>query len=748
MADDLGATLCHVPVERGSSSSSPVNSDGLCISCAKVDLATLFSGPRYPERHFEKLRVFLSNLYHLLNNDTCSLCRLVKFAITETDYRSAMAGLQEEDIDVFLEPWRADVADGPILVEEAAQTRTATSLAFHLQSTKGPNHDLEHFHPNDIKLLYPDSFIKGRPLFNGRPASTIKADLSLAKKWISSCERHHSLCLNPSSRASDSYRKTFQLIAVESRSVIKADPIHSRYAALSYVWGYTPNDYSAFQDSQRERAGASLNVHHEPLPERLPRSIEDSLQVCKSLGLRYLWVDLFCIDQTGSETKQIQIENMGNTYRNATVTLVAAIGKDSEAGLPGVRNYEGMCGQHVETIKEQKYITGLPTLEDQVRDGRWAERGWTFQEGLLSSRCLIFGGYDVSFLCRSGHWRESLNSVEELYRDNGMPISLATEEIEHYPLATHTLTSDLWNFGDYVEIVKAYTLRDLSRESDVIHAIEGYLGMINNYTGVQFLSGLPVVNLAHGLLWKGLWSEQRSGFPTWSWTGWSGGYRYWPFFENVSVPVRTGEEALDGPENARAPGLQRRLVTLYGDDYPEPCFKNHIIQKLADIAPESNGWLCVESFIARISLIPLSDPDGDKSGEAEGFPARDPTLPPRYPPVPVTIDPQEIYETPRMTIVDRHGSPLKEYRNDFQLSLPHWTEGKTLNWILNSPFHEFLMIARWEEEWGPHEYTNFNYVSALLIQREGEFAVRAGSMLVPIDDWDIVSPTLEKVYLV
>jgi hypothetical protein len=56
----------------------------------------------------------------------------------------------------------------------------------------------------------------------------------------------------------------------------------------------------------------------------------------KGLGISYIWVDKYCIDQENAEQKQEQIPIMGQIYERAEVTIIAAVGRDANAGLSGI----------------------------------------------------------------------------------------------------------------------------------------------------------------------------------------------------------------------------------------------------------------------------------------------------------------------------------------------------------------------------------------------------------------------------
>jgi hypothetical protein len=73
-----------------------------------------------------------------------------------------------------------------------------------------------------------------------------------------------------------------------------------------------------------------------PLPDFLPPTIEDALQLVKDLGEKYLWVDSLCIIKDDPDMS-IQINQMDRIYGTAVATIVAAAGRDVGAGLRGIR---------------------------------------------------------------------------------------------------------------------------------------------------------------------------------------------------------------------------------------------------------------------------------------------------------------------------------------------------------------------------------------------------------------------------
>jgi hypothetical protein len=70
--------------------------------------------------------------------------------------------------------------------------------------------------------------------------------------------------------------------------------------------------------------------------EKLPATIRDAIIVVLALGYRYLWIDRYCIEQADCPARHSQIQQMGNIYNSASITIIAAAGSTPYHGLPGV----------------------------------------------------------------------------------------------------------------------------------------------------------------------------------------------------------------------------------------------------------------------------------------------------------------------------------------------------------------------------------------------------------------------------
>lgn len=377
-----------------------------------------------------------------------------------------------------------------------------------------------------------------------------RIEWEIVKDWIRHCQADHSVSCG---RKQPLAVTGFEVIDCSSRKVVQL-PHNLQFAALSYCWG---------------RSKESPTFAHR-LPERTSRVVEDAIVATQKLGLQYLWVDRHCIDQSDPNTKHALIQNMDQIYHNAAITIIDAAGADPRYGLPGVSS-TGRHPQETISFKGQKLIS-IPNMQQVVSSSKWGMRGWTYQEGLLSRRRLVFTDTQVYFQCLEEHFCESLSvPLEDVSR---------TYQREVKPLIRHTQAFPSQGAGmlhhHLYERIQEYLLRRLSHDSDILHAFTGILHhFAQKDKPVYHIWGVPFkVNVVNGneseqdnflkaLLWlpsfdwKGTKLARRTEFPSWSWTGWKGiaGVKSGDevaktcnVIKNVEVSVETVQHKLDVTE--------------------------------------------------------------------------------------------------------------------------------------------------------------------------------------------------------
>ncbi|CZR51446.1 uncharacterized protein PAC_01322 [Phialocephala subalpina] len=341
-------------------------------------------------------------------------------------------------------------------------------------------------------------------------------DFRSLEGWIFSCERTHPWC-NRSCKPPDEPEERHKIRCIDVNSVqIVPLTIWERYVALSYVWG--------FQPESKNETGVS-NPEYPPsirFPD-LPQTIQDAIVATRALGVQYLWVDALCIDQKSEKDKNEQLERMGSIYENSHVTIVASATSSSSEGIPrferarmDVAQFNAVIGEARVVFKSQR------GWASEIFDGSWTTRGWTFQEALLSRRCLFFGDFQVVFHCRQNTSLESIAPppafLEHTSEAAVRYVPSNSQRVRSYPWCLG-LTDTQWDFGLYRDLLEDYSHRTLTYQRDVVNAFSGVLQKLEQNTQQSFIFGLPKKDLINGLLWSS-WepgSVVNGLFPTWTW---------------------------------------------------------------------------------------------------------------------------------------------------------------------------------------------------------------------------------------
>ena len=72
--------------------------------------------------------------------------------------------------------------------------------------------------------------------------------------------------------------------------------------------------------------------------EDLPRTFQDFVNIARSIGIKYIWIDSLCIMQDCDEDKHREMARMINIYKNAILTISAARAKSCDEGFLGVQD--------------------------------------------------------------------------------------------------------------------------------------------------------------------------------------------------------------------------------------------------------------------------------------------------------------------------------------------------------------------------------------------------------------------------
>jgi hypothetical protein len=360
-------------------------------------------------------------------------------------------------------------------------------------------------------------------------------NFELLRSWLRLCnEMHTTPCV-----AKGSPPVPFmKLIDCNTGTIVPAE--NHPYVTLSYRWG----------------PSSGSTEYLESLPKEVPSTIRDSITVTRKLGFRYLWIDRYCINQLIPDEVSAQICKMDLIYQNSEVTIVA-LGEDPTYGLPGVGERRRLVQGCVQAGR-QLLVSSLMDPRYHIQSSTWSNRGWTYQEALLSRRRLVFTDEQVYYECYGMYCCEALDLPLRRMHTQSLQVFKKPfcdgDNIGQFPRG---VGSSPW---EVLSRIEEYSAKSLTNPSDILNGILGIIRAYERRTdGIRHLFGVPILpppvgmkrqirtkgesslwnsqmGFALGLCWDlkdlNIWlsswrrgpapSCRRLGFPSWSWTGWFG----------------------------------------------------------------------------------------------------------------------------------------------------------------------------------------------------------------------------------
>ncbi|KAH7074068.1 heterokaryon incompatibility protein-domain-containing protein [Paraphoma chrysanthemicola] len=344
-------------------------------------------------------------------------------------------------------------------------------------------------------------------------------DIDLCRQWLQQCQTEHHKC--PSISESDLPTRLID-VGVPN-DVVQPQLVESRgqkglYVTLSHCWG---------ESKPPSTTKANLSSRMAAIPtDSMPKTFRDAVDIVRSLGYRYLWIDSFCIVQDDDADWQHECASMAKIYSDCVVTLASPYASDCHGGFPrGLHPtpVKAWCDLPVQwpgttDLDTVRLIHPYPSFHGRVDwdDSPLAERAWVLQERLLSPRWLYFGNDDLYFQCSTAQFDEHLR----------VPLSLHNA---HLGLHTHA-PKDALSFKTYEEglskwysMLVTYSELCLTHGSDRLPALSGIASRFAEKLGDEYIAGMWRKDLAFGLCYTVIRQPRRSLHPpaipgpSWSW---------------------------------------------------------------------------------------------------------------------------------------------------------------------------------------------------------------------------------------
>lgn len=290
--------------------------------------------------------------------------------------------------------------------------------------------------------------------------------------------------------------------------LLSTDGRRGRYIALSDCWGGMQKSITTQQNIERFQHALDL--------QELSQTAQDAIKVCRSLGIRHLWIDSLCVIQNEPDHADFRRESvrMADYYGNAYLTIVAGRASKSSEGFLWCPPRQRMgcavsCGDLSPLGPSVASTPAWLCPADNIRTGPLEGRAWTLQEERLSPRLLIYGEAQLMFRRR----------VKDCYEGGTLPLFPARHVLD---VETKDVALAMW-----YTLLRQYLIRSLSDPLDKITGISGLAQRMHNRIGGKYMFGLWEQDLIDGLLWtNGKMNEPlqlvRHRAPSWSWAAWEG----------------------------------------------------------------------------------------------------------------------------------------------------------------------------------------------------------------------------------
>lgn len=440
---------------------------------------------------------------------------------------------------------------------------------------------------------------------SSRKVDATAGDATFIDNCISYCNTHHHCRRSP-----HKIRRCITVYDYRIKETVGLPP-SVPYIALSYVWGPKED---------------GTHSQHDPTP----KVVDDVIKIAEQLGINYIWVDNYCIEQHDPHKIQQQLSSMYAIYQNAYLTVVDGAGSSRQNGLFGVSKPR-TGRQTTVQLAGQQWMSTLRNPQCLIQASSWITRGWTYQEAIASPRLLIFTEEQVYFECKAMRCWESTHIPLDAHHIKGK--SRFRDNLWEPIFCQYTRkATEFEGRADFPRYIKNYTQRSLTNDHDALNAIAGVLGLVEednpqnvyNFWGIPLLAPVPIhmpAALVTGMAWT-LEARENNGsreaierrhiFPSWSWAGWHGvvksfelGYLNHQNPPYISVRIQSGkasQESVAWSDYWEAEGGMEmdRRIDLWGSGLGPGTHRQE---------PYNYPWLDITTDVieVRLGYLPLCD---------------------------------------------------------------------------------------------------------------------------------------------
>ena len=513
-------------------------STSLCTDCtALVDCVLAGATQTHPRWETlssdqTKLRYCKSHLNGTIDklsrsaNRRCQLCQLL---LQELRSLAPVNGCEKYCLFQWIEPrpkCQIQVAFGDVqrFVTHVSQWSRPSTICLYKKGHKKFSSSEPSSSPALAGSPAPDLYLLPERDLN------VASNYARAKNWLDQCKEDHGDCVRPHAIMPKRVLDLGNGPKVEEVKLrITSGKDHDEYAALSYSWG---------QGRRYKTKKATLEDHCRGIYVwKLPRTLRDGIDIAKSLGFRYLWIDALCIIQNDQRDFDEQVAALPEIYGNSTLNISASNAATTDDGIlgrsPDLGTYIGFHGPIGSLMEATRIWAGPPRKTLDLEEKYISTRGWVFQERLVSRATLHYTNEGLVWECGQGTMVDHDQSV---YGTDWKSKWKAT--MTRFTINQAFLQSDVHSlfmnelYRNWFDWICAYSERHLHKCEDKFPAIEGVALRFAERFGLTNVAGLWREDLVSGLLWRRhnrmstLTRYPTYVAPTWSWGSVGGRLEY------------------------------------------------------------------------------------------------------------------------------------------------------------------------------------------------------------------------------
>ncbi|GAB1313662.1 hypothetical protein MFIFM68171_03872 [Madurella fahalii] len=355
----------------------------------------------------------------------------------------------------------------------------------------------------------------------------MRSDLAELRQIIEDCHHNHA-CSSKYRWSRRNPTWLLQILPGNHVRLVECPPVPVDYVVLSYSWG-DPTTMPAAEWA-RIKGAATKTKNGRPVAERLnpfpmwdlPETMHDAISISASLGFFYIWIDSVCIPKGTNWDTEASL--MHEVYGNAAFTLVASASTKATDHLV----YDRSAWMHRSKACKLRgmWLHNTQLSLDRVRlASPVSQRAWTLQEERLSPRLLYWTGQRWYWSCPE----RQVSELDELACSAPTDCRAARSSPQQFLELCRTGDEHQLH-EEWLDIVEAYTPRDLAEPKDRFLAIAGLAVRFYNAKAEgggtlvteEYLAGLWRDNFARHLSWSVATAvDSRVNLqhiaPSWSW---------------------------------------------------------------------------------------------------------------------------------------------------------------------------------------------------------------------------------------